>query len=376
MILLITSTLLLATLVFLVFLLNQQVRFIVSVLEFVSTIVDLITLPVFLLIDRPWKVQVPSKTRTGERHYEPNGNYYYWQAVPSSNEQKLSEENRVLQNSLKKLNHLGELLELVGKVHKGKRCLGIRTVLSKKIEKGEVKFELSEEYEWRSYEQVLGTIRDFAKVLHHRFGLKRGVRVAIFAETSAEFFIMFFALQSLGCEVLLLRSTPHESTISFLLDQNQIQLVLTQTNFVKLLNKLKQKIPTVNKLICFRHPFASEVDDKEIRQVQYEFFQYEQLMKEARSLPAIDFSNGFESADVSTILNTSGSTGMPKSVLITHANWCAFIKGLTVGLTNENTFLAYVEGSQIMELTREVMVTNHCLSTRSSSIGCHSEFSN
>lgn len=142
MILLLLSTLVLATLLFLAFLFNQQVKFIVLVLQFVSTICDLITLPVYLLIDQPWKIQLHSKNVCAERHYEPNGDYY-WQAKETKIE-KHSGEHQEFKNSLGKLMHLSQLL--LGKVHKGKKCLVTRKVLDKKIENGQVKFELSNDY--------------------------------------------------------------------------------------------------------------------------------------------------------------------------------------------------------------------------------------
>lgn len=362
MILLLISTLLLATLLFLAFLLNQQVKFTVFVLEFLSKPFDLITLPLYLLIDQPWKVQPLTKTLNAERHYEPNGDYYYWQAKEVSKKPKLSGEDQVLKSSIEKMTHFSQLLGIVGRVHKDKRCLGTRKILGKKVVNGQMKFVLSNDYEWKSYEEVLHTIREFAKVLHHKFELKRNDRVAVFAEVSSEFFIMFFALQSLGCQVVLLRSTPDEAVIPFVLNQNEVELVLTQTDFIKILNKLKPNIQTVRRLISFRHPFASEVDEEEVRNVKFEYFEYEQLLKDARGLSSVEKNLEFSSTDVSTIMNTSGSTGLPKCVLLTHANWIAFLKTLKLGLSNENTFLAYVEGSQVMELFREV---GNCLLCKS-----------
>ena len=270
----------------------------------------------------------------------------------------LSDQDREFKSALLKLGHLSELLPLLGKVHKGKKCLGRRRVLSKEVENGEVRFELSGEYEWRSYDEVLDTIRELAKILHHKFGLKRGDRVATFVETSPEFFIVFFTLQSLGCEVVVLRSTPNESTIPFVLNEHEIQFVFTQTNFVKLLNKLRPDIRTVSKLICFHNPLGSETDEDEIRNVRYELFEYEQLLNEGRDLPDVDFQKSFRfaSSDISNIITTSGSSGAPKGVLVTHANWIAFINRIKLGPTYGRTYLAYVEGSQIMELSREVSI--------------------
>lgn len=357
MIFLLLFTVVLATLFFLAFLLNQQVKFIVFVLQFVTTIVDLITLPFFLLIDQPWKIKRTSKTVSAERHYEPNGEYFYWQAKETKKEQ-LPEKYLEFKNSVGKLTHLSQLLPLLGKLHKGKKCLGTRKVLGKKLVNGQVQYELSNDYEWRTYDQVLDTIRDLAKVLYHKFQLKRGDRVATFAETSPEFTIIFFALQTLGCEVVVLRSTPNEATIPFVLNDHEIEFVFTQASFVKLLNKLKPNIPKVRRLVCFHNPFGSEESKEEIRNVKFEFFEYEQLLKEARHLPDLDFGKKFQfaSSDISNVITTSGSSGVPKGVLVTHANWLAYINTMKLKPIENRTFLAYIEGSQIMELSREVNV--------------------
>lgn len=282
MIIFVVFVLALATLLFLLFLLGQQVKFIVFVLELVSPIVDLITLPIYSLIDQPWCIRLHSKTVCAERHYEPNGDYY-WQTTKNADSEmkKLSKENQRLKRSLGKLKHLSELWTVFESVHKEKRCFGRRKILSRKLEDGEVKFELSGDYEWTSFGEVLRTVREFAKILQFKFQLKHRDRVAVFAETSPEFFIMFAGLQSLGCEMVLLRSTPNEVIIPYVLNENEIDLVLTQTNFVKLLNKLKPAIRTVRRLVCFRHPFANDLDDEELLNAKYELFEYEQLIKEA-----------------------------------------------------------------------------------------------
>ena len=358
MIIFLVFTLVLPTLLFLMFLFNQQTKFIVFVLKLVSAICDLITLPIYLLIDRPWKIKQPSKIRCSERHYEANGNYYYWKANTNGcSKETLPEEFRVLRSSLQKLTHLSELWTAVEKAYKNKKCFGRRTVLGKKVENDQVRLELSSDYVWKSYKEVLGTSRVFAKILHHKFQLKHRDRVAIFAETSPEYFIMFSALQSLGCEVVLLRSTPNAINIPAVLNEHQIKLLFTQTSLVKLLNELKPNIRTVSKLICFRHLFADEADEEEIRNVKYELFEYDQLVEEGRTLTDLNFvdCSKFSPTDIALIVATSGSTfGVPKSVIVTHANMAAFISGNKVGASNEYTFLAYMEGSLVMELTREV----------------------
>ena len=332
---------------------DQQVWLLMFVLKLVSAACDLITLPVFLLIDKPWKNR--PRAYCAQRHYEANGGYHYWER--KGEVEILSEEDQKLRDHLQKLRHLSELLAIVQEVHGSKRCLGARRVLARRTENGQVKFELSNGYEWRSYEQTLHAIRSLAKSLHHRFQLKRGDRVSIFAGTIPEYFIAFWALQSLGCEVLLLRSTPNESTIPVVLNENQIRLVFTQSDFVKFLNKLKPNIRTLSTLVCFHSPYAGQADVEELRNAKYDLFLYEQLLQEGLALNDSDLSanrESFSAADICLVLSTSGSTGQPKYVLLTHANFAHFLRVSRFRPNQKQTLLAYLEASTIMELGFEV----------------------
>lgn len=180
MILVLTSLITFATVFFIAFLVDQHVRFVVLILQTIATIYDLITFPIYLIVDKPWKVKRHSRTYYADRHYEPAGDYTYWEIKPEvTNARQASHIEKVIDN----VKHLSELLPIAQNFYANLDCVGTRKVLRKVIEKGKTKFELSD-YEWQTYRQTQQAIDNLTKVFHHKFQFKRGDRVAIMADTS------------------------------------------------------------------------------------------------------------------------------------------------------------------------------------------------
>lgn len=294
-----------ATLFFVAFLLNQQVKFVVFTLRVFSTIYDILTWPVYLFLDKPWQITRHSQTYYSDRHYEQNGDYTYWECKPevSSKQGKHS----TLDNQFANVKHLSEFLPIAQRLYKDLPCLGKRKVLRKVVEKGRNKFELSG-YEWLTYRQVQEKIDNMAKVFHHKFCLKKGDRVALMFNTCEEWFVTFFALQSLGVEVVTLHATLGEEGICHILNSTKVDYLFTQTDLVRLMNKLKPKIETVTKIIHVKNPFVDQLTEEEKKNCAYELFEYEKLAKESLTLPDLNLNNNseFSSNDVAVIMFTSG----------------------------------------------------------------------
>lgn len=295
-----------ATLFFVAFLLNQQVKFVVFTLRTFSTIYDLLTWPAYLFIDKPWQVTRHSQTYYSDRHYEPNGDYTYWECKPevSSHQQVKSSS---LENQFDNVKHLSEFLPIAQRLYADLPCVGKRKVLRKIVEKGRNKFELSA-YDWLTYRQVQERIDMMTKVFHHKFCFKKGDRVALMFNTCEEWLVTFFALQSLGCEIVTLHATLGEEGICHILNSTKVEYLFTQTELVRVMNKLKPKVETVSKMINVKNPFVDQLTEEEKKNCAYELFDYGKLAKESLTLPDLNLNNNSEFSidDVAIIMFTSG----------------------------------------------------------------------
>ena len=90
---------------------------------------------------------------------------------------------------------------------------------------------------------------------------------------------LFFAFQNLGCEVVTLHSTLGEDGIAYILNSTKVEYLFTQTDLVRLLNKLKPTIETVTKLILIKNPFVDRLSEEEKKDLKYELFEYDKLFK-------------------------------------------------------------------------------------------------
>lgn len=180
--LLFTSIVAFVALLFFAFLLNQQAKFVWLIIECLLVIIDAITLPIYCLLDKPWKVKRLSQTPCADRHYEPRGDYTYWECRSDVDNQKKSTKHDRIRRELENVGHLSELLPVVQKLYGSLNCIGKRKFIRKITENGQTKFELGD-YDWQTYDQVSRRIYSLAKALHHKFQLKHGDRVGIMADT-------------------------------------------------------------------------------------------------------------------------------------------------------------------------------------------------
>lgn len=111
--------------------------------------------------------------------------------------------------------------------------------------------------------------------------------------------------------VVTLHSTLGESGITYILNSTKVDYLFTQTDLVRLMNRIKPNVQTVQKLINIRNPFVDQLTDDEKKETKYELFELDKLIKESQTLPDLNLNNNSEFSidDVALIMFTSGSTG-------------------------------------------------------------------
>uniref|UniRef100_A0A672NMI0 long-chain-fatty-acid--CoA ligase n=1 Tax=Sinocyclocheilus grahami TaxID=75366 RepID=A0A672NMI0_SINGR len=221
-------------------------------------------------------------------------------------------------------------------------CLGTRELLSEEDETQEdgrvFKKVILGEYRWMSYDQVYKEVRALGSGLA-ALGQKPLKNIAIFCETRAEWIIV--------AQACFMYNFPCESHIKELLE-----------------TKLKNILLEVPRL---RHIIV--VDDKLKSGSEYPRGISVHSMAAVKRLGAHPENVSRQrrpacASDVAVIMYTSGSTGMPKGVMISHSNIIAGITGMAERIPNlgeDDTYIGYLPLAHVLELSAEmVCLANGC----------------
>ncbi|MEP7145784.1 MAG: long-chain fatty acid--CoA ligase [bacterium] len=197
--------------------------------------------------------------------------------------------------------------------------------------------------------QIVSTIK-FLKELC----LKEGDRVAIISENRVEWAVADFA-----CMFLKLISIPVYTSLS----NSQIKYILENSGagvcFVSnssLLSKvldIKDELTFLDKVIVFGNSAKEKYESGYVKFYSDIINKYSGVNKEEAMAYLKNLSSVISGDDILTIIYTSGTMGVPKGVVLTHANIYSNVIACQKVLTiNENdTFLSYLPYSHAYERT-------------------------
>ncbi|CAK7894792.1 long-chain-fatty-acid--CoA ligase 1 [[Candida] anglica] len=229
-------------------------------------------------------------------------------------------------------------------------------------------------YRYLSYPDLLTLINDYGRGLV-ALGLKPNQedKVHIFAQTSQKWMQTYLATQTQSIPIVTAYDTLGESGLTHSLVQTESNAIFTDNTLLTQLVKPLQKAKSIRYII-----HGDEIDPNDKRQggkmyssakqakekilevrPDIKFYSYNEVIALGKKNKDIPF-NSPKPEDLSCIMYTSGSTGDPKGVVISHENIVAAIAGVSCVAGRDlvkrgDRIIAFLPLAHIFELVFELM---------------------
>ncbi|XP_023138989.2 long-chain-fatty-acid--CoA ligase 3a [Amphiprion ocellaris] len=242
-------------------------------------------------------------------------------------------------------------------------CLGTREVISEEDEQqsnGKVfKKVVLGEYRWLSYQETLTAATQLGSGLAS-LGQRPKTNIAIFCETRAEWIIAAQACFMYNFPLVTLYSTLGGPAIVHGLNETQVTHIITSKELLETrLKAILIEVPRLQHIIVVENTpttwpsYPRGIGIHNMTAVQKLGARPENAARERKQpLPS----------DIAVIMYTSGSTGIPKGVMISHSNILAGITGMAQRIPNlceEDTYIGYLPLAHVLELSAELVCVSH-----------------
>ncbi|XP_045559891.1 fatty acid CoA ligase Acsl3 isoform X1 [Salmo salar] len=261
------------------------------------------------------------------------------------------------------LDTLDKVFEDASRRFPDRDCLGTREVVMEEDEKqsnGKVfKKVILGQYRWLSYAETHKAAARFGSGLA-ALGQRAHNNIAIFCETRAEWVIAAHACFMQNFPLVTLYSTLGGPAITHGLNETEVSHIITSRELLETrLKFILLEVPRLQHIIV--------VDDTPTKWPGYPrgiSVHNMATVQELGTKPE-NVSRGRKQpmpSDIAVIMYTSGSTGVPKGVMISHSNIIAGITGMAERIPNlgeNDTYIGYLPLAHVLELSAELVCVAH-----------------
>ncbi len=178
-----------------------------------------------------------------------------------------------------------------------------------------------------TYSDLYKRVHKLANALEE-LGAKKGSKIAVLDWDSHRYLECYFAVPMMGAILHMVNIRLSPEDILYTMQHAEDDIVLVNKDFVPLIEKLKDKLPTVKKYVI--------LTDDEMPETSLTDIEYEEMLKNASS--NYEFPD-FDENTIATLSYTTGTTGRPKGVTFTHRQLVLHTIGVGMALCGWNTIL-------------------------------------
>ncbi|KAI8930189.1 hypothetical protein BC831DRAFT_433354 [Entophlyctis helioformis] len=216
-------------------------------------------------------------------------------------------------------------------------------------------------YEWESYNQVYTRIQNLGSGLLKR-GLKTGDNVGLFSVNRAEWVIGEQSCYMYSWTTVPLYDTLGDEAIEYILQLTETPVVLATADKAAQLVELALKLKSLKVVVIMDTPSEELIAKGKAAGIEVVSIKAIEAEGAAAPVPAVP-TNG---ETVATICFTSGTTGLPKGVILSHKNILSFKAGVDLHKQTKNVYdfdhndvhISYLPLAHIFERTIQAALVN------------------
>jgi len=260
-----------------------------------------------------------------------------------------------------------------------RKCMGAREILEMTKDGNKEAFTLAP-FSWITYAEAYERSNSFGRGLA-ALGVKQNDIVNFYAETKMEWQLASQGCYEFGFTVSTTYANLGAEALKYSIHQTESEVVFTDADLVHTVCKVLGDCPTVKHVVFVsdRRPANHEAcksDDKLREQIngvsgsKAQAHSFDDVLEQGRQNDSIKVPESIEPDSTAMIMYTSGSTGNPKGVVISHANSIASTTGAGMSIPGlgqedepQDAYLAYLPLAHILEVTAEnaILASGGCI---------------
>ncbi|KAI4301538.1 hypothetical protein L6164_034806 [Bauhinia variegata] len=207
-------------------------------------------------------------------------------------------------------------------------------------------------YIWKTYREVYDEVLNIGSALR-ALGAEPGSQVGIYGSNCPQWIVAMEACCAHSLLCVPLYDTLGPGAVNFIIDHAEIDFVFVQDKKVKeLLNPDCKSAQRLKAMVCFTS--LTEEEKAKAASIGIKSFSWDEFLSMGKENPSDIVPP--QAISICTIMYTSGTSGDPKGVLLTHENIAAFVRSVDIfmeqfedKMTTEDVYLSFLPLAHILD---------------------------